>query len=53
MRGSGGAGGRAHLEAVVLAQDAAVHRFDQHLVLHAEIQSFYCTAGAEQRLMRP
>lgn len=40
-----------HLEAVVLAQDAAVHRLDDHLLLHAEVQRLYRAAGAEQGLV--
>ena len=43
---------RTHLEAVVLAQDAAVHRLDDHLLLHAEVQRLHRAAGAEQGLMR-
>lgn len=42
----------AYLKAVVLTQDGAVYGFDEDLLLHAEIQSFHCTAGAEQRLVR-
>lgn len=44
--------GGTHLEAVVLAQDAAVHRLDDHLLLHAEVQRLYRAAGAEQGLVR-
>lgn len=40
-----------HLEAVVLAKDAAVHGLDDHLFLHAEVQRLHCTAGAEQGLV--
>lgn len=40
-----------HLKAVVLSQDAAVDWLDDHLLLHAEIQSLNSTAGAEQGLV--
>lgn len=40
-----------HLEAVVLTQDAAMNRLDDHLLLHAEVQGLHCTAGAEQGLV--
>lgn len=43
----------AYLKAVVLSQNTAVHRFDYNLLLHTEIQGFYSTAGAEQRLVGP
>lgn len=39
--------GGAYLKAVVLTQDAAVNRLDDHLLLHTEVQRFHCTAGAE------
>lgn len=42
---------RTHLEAVVLAQDAAVHGLDHHLLLHAEVQRLHRAAGAEQGLV--
>ena len=40
-----------HLKAVVLSEDAGVHRFDDDLVLHAEVQDLHSRAGAEQRLV--
>ena len=40
-----------HLEAVVLSEDGAVNRFDEHLVLHAEVHGLHSTTGAEQRLV--
>lgn len=43
--------GGTYLEAVVLAQDAAVNRLDDHLLLHAEVQCLHCAAGAEQGLV--
>ena len=43
----------AHLKAVVLAEDAAVHGLDDHLLLHAEVQRLHAPAGAEQRLVGP
>lgn len=43
--------GDTYLKAVVLSQDAAVNRFDDHFLLHAEVQGLYCTAGAEQGLV--
>lgn len=43
--------GVTHLEAVVLAQEAAVHGLDDHVVLHAEVQGVYRAARAEQGLV--
>lgn len=40
-----------HLEAELLSQDAAVQRFDEHVLLHAEVQSLHRAARAQQRLM--
>lgn len=41
-----------YLKAVILAEDGAVHWFNKDLLLHAEVQSFDCTGGTEQRLVR-
>lgn len=39
------------LEAELLSQDAAVQRFDEHVLLHAQVQSLHRAARAQQRLM--
>lgn len=36
-----------HLKAEVLAQNAAVQRFDEDLVLHVEVQSLHSAAGTQ------
>lgn len=40
-----------YLKAVILPENGAVYWFNEDLLLHAEVQSFYCTAGTEQRLV--
>lgn len=42
----------AYLKAEILTQDGAVYGLDEYLLLHAEVQSFHCTTGTEQRLVR-
>ena len=54
-RGRGGRGGRgglgAHLEAVLLAQDAGVDGLDDGLLVQDQVQSLGRAAGGQQRLV--
>lgn len=40
-----------YLEAELLSQDAAVQRFDEYVLLHAQVQSLHRTTRGQQRLM--
>lgn len=42
---------RPYLEAKLLAQDAAVHRLDDGVLIQVELQRFGRAAGAQQGLM--
>lgn len=41
----------SHLKAVLLSQDARVHRFDDSVLIQSEVQGLSGTAGRKQGLM--